>query len=287
MADCLIYWKEFWRDVKENPEWGTDYHTRSSHFFNQIAPGDSLWVVVSGGTDHPDEWRLLQRIAVKQLKFNSNVFRPYSVVGDPGKVQSFDIDSQPDVTPLLLKLEFKSGRKLRAKGMAIGNALQAIRPLTDADSTLLREFAATLPERDATETVDEEQIASALERGTGFGRPETNRRVEAAAISFVVDWYEARGWRVKSVEGEKCGYDLLCTRGDAEEHVEVKGVQGREPSFIITAGEVRRAQSDPSFILCVVTAALTGARVLHRCTGKKFVANYNLTPLAYRATFNP
>lgn len=287
MADCLVYWKEFWEDMKEGLEWGTDYYTRSPYFFNQITPGDSLWVIVSGGPAHPGEWRLLQRIVVKELKFNASDFRPYSVVGAPRKAQSFDINSQPDVTPLLLKLEFRSGRKLRVEGSAIGNALQAIRPLTDSDSTLLREFAATLPRRGAPEAVDEAQTEGARAGGAGFGRPETNRKVEVAARSFVVDWYEARGWRVKSVESEKCGFDLLCTRDNVEEHVEVKGVQGQEPSFIITVGEVRRAQSDPGFILCVVTSALTTARALHRCTGKEFVADYDLTPLAYRATFNP
>ncbi|HEV7893109.1 MAG TPA: DUF3883 domain-containing protein [Pyrinomonadaceae bacterium] len=284
MADCLVYWKEFWKDVKENPEWGTDYHTRSRHFFDQIAPGDSLWVVVSGGTAYPDEWRLLQRIVVKKLMFTSTDFRPYSAVGDPRRVLDFDIDSQPDITPLLLKLEFESGRKIRAGGRAIGNALQAIRPLTESDSALLKEFASTLYERGAAE---DGQAVSTLMRGAGFGRPETNRKVEVAACSFVTEWYEARGWRVKSVEAQKCGFDLLCAKGDAEEHVEVKGVQGREPSFIITAGELRRAQSDSSFVLCVVTSALTDARALHRCTGKKFIADYDLTPLAYRATFNP
>jgi hypothetical protein len=56
--------------------------------------------------------------------------------------------------------------------------------------------------------------------------------------------YKQNGWNVESVEQDKCGYDLHCTKSSLEEHVEVKGIRGLDPSFIITAGEVRRAGSD-------------------------------------------
>ena len=72
-------------------------------------------------------------------------------------------------------------------------------------------------------------------RGGGFGSVETNRQVEKAAIDFVERHYEKSGWTVTSVEAEKVGYDLRCDKGDVQQHVEVKGTQGEELCFIITA----------------------------------------------------
>src|SRR4051812_6648218 len=51
-------------------------------------------------------------------------------------------------------------------------------------------------------------------------------KVERAAVRFVSAWYRREGWKVKSVEAMKCGYDLLCRRTGSAEHVEVKGVAG-------------------------------------------------------------
>lgn len=88
-----------------------------------------------------------------------------------------------------------------------------------------------------------------LVAGGAFGSPENNARVEQAARRMVRQWYRQRGWKVRSVEREKLGYDLLCVKGSREEHAEVKGVSGRVESFLITAGEVRQAKKDPQFVL--------------------------------------
>ena len=85
--------------------------------------------------------------------------------------------------------------------------------------------------------------------GAGFGTPETNRKVERAAIPFVTKHYKSQGWRVKSVEANKCGFDLLCIKDSTEEHIEVKGVQGKAAEFIVTAREVNQAKSDKRFVL--------------------------------------
>lgn len=119
--------------------------------------------------------------------------------------------------------------------------------------------------------------------GAGFGNPETNRKVEQAAISHVRGQYESDGWQVVSVESEKRGYDLLCTNGAKSEHVEVKGVQSAIPSFIVTANEVKQARDDTAFVICVVTSALSDAPKLHRFSGRDFINGYNFAPLAYRA----
>jgi hypothetical protein len=120
--------------------------------------------------------------------------------------------------------------------------------------------------------------------GAGFGTPEGNAEVERAARDAVEADYAARGWSVRSVERDRCGYDLLCRTGADEEHAEVKGVGGTDPAFLITAGEVRQAHDDPRFVLYVVTAARTPDRRLIRLTGAEFLARYVLAATQYRAT---
>jgi len=119
--------------------------------------------------------------------------------------------------------------------------------------------------------------------GGGFGNPETNRQVEQAAILYVTNNYQKSGWLVESVESEKRGFDLLCTKNKVQENVEVKGTQGDLISFTITAGEVRQSQIDESFILSVVTSALSNPK-LHRFTPKEFNAKFALETISYRAS---
>ena len=119
--------------------------------------------------------------------------------------------------------------------------------------------------------------------GAGFGRSETNRLVEQAAVELVTACYESQGWSVQSVELERRGFDLLCVKGDREEHVEVKGVRGELVSFIITAGEVNRSRSDKHFVLYVVVSALSERPQLFRYSAEEFTTSFSLKPLTFRA----
>lgn len=124
--------------------------------------------------------------------------------------------------------------------------------------------------------------AQRTKNGGFFGNSEINREVEQAAISFVWDHYKRRGWQVKSVETEKCGFDLLCTKGKKQECVEVKGIQGSIVSFIITAGEVKQARINDNFVLSVVTSALSNPK-LHNFSAKDFNNQFELETISYRA----
>jgi len=293
MADCLVYWKQFWDEYEneKDPDFlenDWDWYDKRKRFFNQLERDDSLWVVVSGGAEYPDEWRLLQRIVVRDLKFaakyNRADGRPYRIVGDREKSPKFDLGSQPDLTNLLHKLEFVSGKRITKEGKAIGLQLEQFRPLSPSGSRLLEQYARKLILTTPETSLEEKQIEKIIRKaGAGFGSPETNQKVGDAACSYVTEWYESRGWSVKSVEAEKRGYDLVCIKGSVEKHVEVKGVQGEVPSFIITAGEVRQAQSNPKFIICVVTSSLSKRPKMFRYTGKEFAAKFSLSPLAYKA----
>jgi len=135
--------------------------------------------------------------------------------------------------------------------------------------------------------VSDEEVQAfeqALRVGAGFGDPETNRKVERAAIACVAKYYESHGWTVQSVEADRCGFDLLCVKGALEEHVEVKGIQGEVVSFIITSGEVRQAQDDEHFVLCVVTSAISNQPQLSHYEAKDFAQRFNLSPIAFRAS---
>jgi hypothetical protein len=120
-------------------------------------------------------------------------------------------------------------------------------------------------------------------KGGEFGSVETNRRVEKAAVDFVQRYYEQQGWRVISVEAQKVGYDLRCEKDGVQEHVEVKGTQGPEVGFIITAGEVRNALIDQRHVTGVVTSALSDAPKVTFFSKSDFLSKIELEPIAYRA----
>ena len=200
------------------------------------------------------------------------------------RADSLILDAQPDFTPVLHKLEFTTGKRIILDGALIGRTLQQLRPLTSADSILLKQYARKLTDGSLEPDGIEELINKSLKVGAGFGNSETNQMVWRASTSFVTKWYESRGWKVKCVEFEYRGYDLVCVKGSVEEHVEVKGIRGELISFFITAREVQKAQSDSNFVICAVTSALSDNPKLSRYAGNKFIANFNLAPILYRAS---
>ncbi len=115
-----------------------------------------------------------------------------------------------------------------------------------------------------------------------LGSPENNHKVEVEAINFVTKTYESEGWVVTSVERDKVGFDLICKRGNERLDVEVKGLSGNRPQFILTANELKQSKENALFVLCVVTSALVEP-FLQRWTGVEMLQNFNFEPLAYKA----
>jgi hypothetical protein len=128
-----------------------------------------------------------------------------------------------------------------------------------------------------------EVFAQSGKRGGGFGSVETNRQVEKAAIDCVRRDYQQRGWTVVSVEADKVGFDLRCEKGDAREHVEVKGTQGSDVCFIMTAAEIRNAMIDRQHVTCLVTSALSAEPRISIYSKEKFISDIDLEPIAFRA----
>ncbi len=123
--------------------------------------------------------------------------------------------------------------------------------------------------------------------GAGFGDPAENKLVESAAVRAVVAHYVAGDWSVRSVERDKCGFDLECKKGGVVEQVEVKGVRGAGVCFVITAGEVKQAQTNSNFFLVVVTSALAALPTLTKFSGAEFVRRFDLAAIQYRAALKP
>jgi Domain of unknown function (DUF3883) len=132
----------------------------------------------------------------------------------------------------------------------------------------------------AVETSGEEQAVRS--RGALFGTTEQNKKVEKAAIKFAKRWYRQGGWKVRSVERERVGFDLKCVKGPEEEQVEVKGVQGPGLSLVITAGEVRHLQEVPGGVVFIVNNTLTKPSPT-RLSGREFLGRFELVPLSYNA----
>jgi hypothetical protein len=191
---------------------------------------------------------------------------------------------------------FEQRRKDRRMLQYIGEMVYVgheIRPAQDKDNKIrdaiifkLRPAGSLSPDSAVVEAALASEMSTTSNTGSGFGCPETNRRVEKAAIAAVRSSYEIKGWVVISVESENLGYDLRCTNASAEEHVEVKGVQGSDPCFIITAGEVRNALLDRKHVTCVVTFALTPSPIMTRIDHSEFKDLLMLQPIAYRATLS-
>ena len=155
--------------------------------------------------------------------------------------------------------------------------IRTLYPISAADARRLLRAAR------AAYRVDIEDVAREAERsvsGGGFGSAEENRKVEAAVISHVRDYFRAHGCAVRDVSGTKCGYDLECRRGRVTLHVEVKGTRGAEQKFILTRNEERTWKSDKRFRLALVTNALS-TPTLFQFRGPRALNRICLEPIAY------
>lgn len=122
--------------------------------------------------------------------------------------------------------------------------------------------------------------------GGGFGTTEENKRVEKAAIRAATRELRDEGWKVRSVEAQKLGYDLHCLLNGKSRKVEVKGVRGALPRFILTAREYRRSRTDTAFGLCLVTSALAHP-VVQFFDQAALRLRLSITPLAFLARIEP
>lgn len=84
---------------------------------------------------------------------------------------------------------------------------------------------------------------------------ETKKKVEIAAIDYVISYYESLNYSVTDRQKDNCGYDLLAEKNSDVFKIEVKGTSVKEQRFFLSRNE--RAKSvDPLWRLAIVKDAL-------------------------------
>jgi len=284
MADYLKYWK---KESVEEQRLHEDVlsHSGSGHY-GRLQIGDTVWIVTI--RNNGAQMGLIGRIIVGEILNHEEALEifhadtlydtDYHVIAVPGTEEE---NREVDIIDIARDLRFiaPDGRdRLRVSNNRVnGQQLQSIRKLTPESVVLLTtKWYGTDSERTA-------ELEKQISAGAGFGDPELNKKVERAAIDLVTNKFQNDGWTVVSLETQKCGFDLLCQRDGDEKHIEVKGISGTEISFIITANELRKAQSDPYFTIYAVTSALSENPTLHSFTAQQFLENFSLDEIAYRA----
>jgi hypothetical protein len=99
-------------------------------------------------------------------------------------------------------------------------------------------------------------VAAPVRNRRGAGRsndPAATAAVEKWAEDLAAQLYVQEGW---SVEREGKPFDLRCTRGSEERHVEVKGTTGEGASVFLTRNEVLHAAQFPTDLVVVTGVAL-------------------------------
>lgn len=142
----LLYWRDFFFDRAQYglKIYAIIYHTRNQWFYESANVGDDVWLVVRREDGRPKSWQLAMRLSVWQKRTDHRNYRPYRLVPEPEGSQVFSLNDHPDLEPLLCRLRFASGKKLRVSGGKIGRALQSPRLLTELDALLMEKWALKL-----------------------------------------------------------------------------------------------------------------------------------------------
>jgi hypothetical protein len=143
MTDYLAYWQKYWDDHPNLRPLDFDWYTDDERFHRQVRPGDTIWVVVTGGPTHPREWRLLQRVVVLKPDPHEvqSPYRRLHVFADVPRSEAYDLATQQDLTTVLKRLEFRTRKPIRVDAGKIGQTLQRPRALSSDDSGVLRSYA--------------------------------------------------------------------------------------------------------------------------------------------------
>ncbi len=257
----------------------------SSAQFKKLREGDHLWIV----TISEGRLFLLGHLAVDQmLNFQQAVKylgredlydATYHAVCEPEHAEHMEVWDIHEQAPAL-RFESANDRLVfEDDGLLAAQQMQSMRRLTEESVSLLEDIWYS-----EVDESDEEDVETETDAESGYVMDsELRRQIEQAAVAHVTAALTREGWAVESVEAERCGYDLHCTQGDQERHVEVKGTQADQPAFIITAQELRCADEDDAFELWVVVSALADEPKAHRYTGEELRKRFRLQAVQYRA----
>lgn len=245
-------WADVFEDNKPQP-WGSTEWMRKSES-ERVESGD---IIIAYQTDRNELVGLARVVGWKRRgQFEDLILKPLITIGvkvRPLKESDPSIAAIPAFKPGPIQTIYEISDK--DAGHLLKAALKALKS-NKARSQLKKVLGAVGAKK--VQNAPSATVGGAPgAQGAGFGTIEENRKVEQAAINFVSKYYKKRGWLVDDVSAENRGYDLLCKRTNEELHVEVKGIAGKQPQFIITSNERRVWEQDKSFVLALVTKVLT------------------------------
>jgi hypothetical protein len=278
----LSYWKP--STAEHQLDVPSPLQHAASEQYGKVRPGDTVWICTTwpGGV-----LTLLSRIVVRGVMSQEEAERHLGQELWPATFHILAEDSlaeplrQVDCADIVKYFRFVSDRDRLTvtDGRVDAKQLQTMRQLTPGTADLLlARWNEEVEVVAAPDLVHQHTVALPYSAD-----PARTKEVEAAGIRLVSAHLAGDGWRVRSVESMKVGYDLLCTNGDEELHVEVKATRADWPAFIITEAELRRAESDDRFALFVVCGALSDSHTLYRFDGASLLESFEFLALAHRA----
>ncbi|WP_281546966.1 DUF3883 domain-containing protein [Pseudoalteromonas sp. PAR1] len=114
---------------------------------------------------------------------------------------------------------------------------------------------------------------------SSFPDPLRRKKVELAAIEYVIAHYENQGYSISDRQSDNCGYDLFAEKNKAVVKIEVKGTSLDEQRFFLSRNE--RAKSvDPLWRLAIVSNALDTPE-LSIYSAEEMEKAFNFEPLCW------
>lgn len=274
----LAYWNP--KLTREMSALNTTLEAMTQVSKTTVCPGDVVWVCTR--LHRTGELFLLGRMLVgecrregwrRKLIASGGTAEPLQAINLMAVYQEIRFDSSKNY----------SDRLILRGGRINPEQFGSSRILTDETAKLLTStWYGGQAAQDFQEVLEADILYTAADEA-GYGDPITNEEVESEAVSLVTEWYEYDGWTVDNVERENRGYDLVCSRGGLEQHVEVKGTQGSTPSYFMTSNEYNCAQEDPLFVLCVITGVFSKKPYIHTYAGVELRSKFEFTCLQYKA----
>lgn len=108
---------------------------------------------------------------------------------------------------------------------------------------------------------------------------ETRKKIEKAAIDFVINYLETQGYQIEDKQKENLGYDLLAHSPRGMMQVEVKGTASIQPHFYLTRNEMN-SSCHPNWWLAIVSNALKAPKI-HFMHGQEMEEGFDFEVLAW------
>jgi hypothetical protein len=157
---ALLY---FWRydNYRRDLDYGAGYHlNQKSQTLHDVDLGDSLWAFTR---QRDGRYALAAELVASAKTFNRPGYRygRYRLWGELRRSRYFVVDGQPDLTPLVRRLQIRTGVADSPLGRSFQGAA-AVRRIGEFDSNLLRRWATELAIEPRARLIPEERLEALL-----------------------------------------------------------------------------------------------------------------------------